>query len=359
MRLIHCADLHLESEMKFLSDQAKDRREELLDTYQRMVEYAVENEVDAILISGDLYDFATKIRVSAKKRVAKAILEHPEISFFYLKGNHDMADITDCFDEGVPDNLYLFNDKEWTSYRIGEVVISGIELNDTNNQIFDQNMSLDSKDLNIVMLHGQEANYEGRRIAYDINFNKLKTRYIDYLAMGHIHVFREYDLDDRCRVVYPGCLEGRGYDETGSKGFVEVEIVDGRISYEFVPFAKRTICEVEVSMQASWDMPKLIRKIHDQVKDISRDNMIRLIISGYREMDFELEIPRIHRDVLDEFYHAKIKDKTKPEIHYEIYANDKSLKGEFVKLLEEADLDEEKRAQMASLGIRALRGEEL
>ena len=57
MKLIHCSDLHLDSPMEtHLSEaQARERNREILATFSRMVSYAQEQEVQAVLIAGDVY----------------------------------------------------------------------------------------------------------------------------------------------------------------------------------------------------------------------------------------------------------------------------------------------------------------
>ena len=58
MKLIHCADLHLDSKMNTNLEglQLKERKGELLNSFVRMVDYADKNRVSAILIAGDLFD---------------------------------------------------------------------------------------------------------------------------------------------------------------------------------------------------------------------------------------------------------------------------------------------------------------
>ena len=58
MKIIHCSDLHLDSKMKSNLDskKAKERRDEILITYQNMINFAKENGVKIILIAGDLFD---------------------------------------------------------------------------------------------------------------------------------------------------------------------------------------------------------------------------------------------------------------------------------------------------------------
>lgn len=57
MKIIHCADLHLDSNMEsnLSREQAMLRREELLETYEAMVAYGAANQVRVILIAGDLF----------------------------------------------------------------------------------------------------------------------------------------------------------------------------------------------------------------------------------------------------------------------------------------------------------------
>ena len=58
MKIIHCADLHLDSKMTANLDRkkAKERKIELFNTFNNMVKYASEHDVKAILIAGDLFD---------------------------------------------------------------------------------------------------------------------------------------------------------------------------------------------------------------------------------------------------------------------------------------------------------------
>ena len=59
----------------------------------------------------------------------------------------------------------------------------------------------------------------------------------DYLALGHIHYNVVEPLDSRGVYAYSGCLEGRGFDETGEKGFVLIEVennIDLKIIQEYL-----------------------------------------------------------------------------------------------------------------------------
>ena len=127
MKIIHCADLHLDSKMtsNLSKEQAKERKMEILRTYSRMIEYAKNNDVKAIIIAGDLFD-TRNVSATARNLVKDSITSNPDIDFYYLKGNHDSDNFISKLDE-IPDNLKLFSN-QWTSYSYGNITITGLEI---------------------------------------------------------------------------------------------------------------------------------------------------------------------------------------------------------------------------------------
>ena len=160
MKLIHCADIHLNSSLSthLDGDKQKQRRTEILHTFLRMVDYAAEQSVDGILIAGDLFD-TKKVDRATGNAVLSAITGHPEILFFYLRGNHDADGFLQSLDE-IPDNLKLFGDT-WRYYAWEEdgatIVITGAESSARNAQTLYTSLRLNPKHINLVMLHGQET----------------------------------------------------------------------------------------------------------------------------------------------------------------------------------------------------------
>ena len=360
MKLIHCADLHLDSKLNTNLDREKAqlRRAELLDTFSDMVDYAADNGVDAILIAGDLFD-KNHIRKQAKMRVIEEISTHPDIDFLYLQGNHDRTDfLTEVNLSDMP-NLKLFSDSEWTSFRYDDVVITGRELNSDNAKTLTMNLVLEQTDVNIVMLHGQESDYEGVDKTEIIPLPELRGKYIDYLALGHIHSYKKAKLDERGEYCYCGCLEGRGFDECGEKGFVLLNIEDKKVVSEFVPFGRRTLHEVEIPVSPEDGMPLIISRVEEAVDDIPKEDMVKIILSGYVNMDGEADVDRILRRFYDSFFFFKIYDQTKIKIDYDSFMGDKSLKGEFVRIMQQADLPEDKKARIVEIGMKALMEEEI
>lgn len=358
MKIIHCSDLHLDSKMEANLDKekARQRKNEILLSFQNMIDFANENDVKIIIIAGDLFD-KNKVSVKAKNIVKDAILAHPNIDFIYLKGNHDEESF--IIDE-VPENLKLFNGNRWETYRYENIVISGIEFGEKDNYEIYKTLMLNQNDFNIVVLHGQEANYADKKDKTEIiNLKELKNKNIDYLALGHIHKYKMEKLDNRGMYCYSGCLEGRGFDECGDKGFVLLNIENNKIDTQFIKNSTRNLEEIEVDITDTLTTTEVEMKIDEKIKDISRENLIKIVLTGKVAINSERDIEYLLKKYSDQFYFIKIYDKTTLKINYMDYENDASLKGEFIRMVLNEKLTDEEKKQIIITGIRSLSGEDI
>ena len=360
MKIIHCSDLHLDSKMETNLDKekARERKNEILITFERMVNYAKENEVKVIIIAGDLFDKKT-ITIKAKNTVKNAIISNPEIDFVYLKGNHDEAGFLDE-DEELPQNLKTFNSYNWTTYEYEDITISGIEFGSVENYEIYNSLILEKNKTNIVVMHGQESEIDVKDKAEIINLKALKNKNIDYLALGHIHTYKKGKLDNRGIYCYSGCLEGRGFDECGEKGFVLLELKNDKIKTKFIPFSSRTLYEVNVDLTGITENKDIENKIKEELKDIPKTSLVKLVLGGEVEIGEQRDIEYLTKKFESDFYYLKIEDKPHFKIDYMKYQNDISLKGEFIRtVIEQKDLTEEEKSKIISTGIKALSGEDI
>lgn len=383
MRIIHCADIHLDSALTTHLDKerARSRRKEILDTFRRMLIYASENGVQAVIIAGDLFDSET-VSSATVNVVLGEIARHNELEVYYLQGNHDPGKSIFA-GKIIPENLHTFEDR-WTYYRLdknaGEsgydnemladsnIVLAGIELTaDNKNSIYDE-LSIRESDVNIVTLHGQAQAYGIAQGTEDICLDKLKDRGIDYLALGHIHKPKKENLDHRGIYVYPGCLEGRGFDECGAHGFVLVDIDDmtHELKTKFIPFAYRRLYDVQVDITDAADShdaadmiaEMLYREVNSHESDQSQA-LVKITVNGSIDVEKEIDMDYLFRQFEDSFYYMKLVDKTNLKVDPLKYVHDMSLKGEFIRLVLEQDMSEEDKAFIIQTGVRALDGEEV
>jgi len=365
MKLIHCADLHLDAKMSANLDKesAKIRRGEILHTFERMVSYAVENEVEAILIAGDLFD-TKNISATARNTVLHAITEHPQIRFYYLKGNHDKDNFLTGL-ETVPENLKLFTDA-WTTYEEaeGRITISGIELSSSNLGSAHVTLLPDAKKFNIVMLHGQEAESDAKDKAEIINLKLFRNKGIDYLALGHIHGYKKEALDARGLYCYPGCLEGRGFDECGEHGFVLLEIDEesGHFTHTFVSFAQRKLYTVEVDVTDCTTTVEMQDRAREVLKEMGCEPnaLLKIVLKGMVDVSCEKDLTYFLSAFRQNFFFVKVYDETTLKVEIEDYLLDMSLKGEFVRqVMEDESIGEDDKKVIIRYGLQAIAGEEV
>lgn len=359
MKIIHCSDLHLDSKMETNLDKekARERKNEILITFERMIDYSKENDVKIIIIAGDLFDKKT-ISTKTKNIVKTAVLSNPEIDFLYLKGNHDEAGFIDE-DEEIPNNLKIFSNS-WTTYKYKDLTISGIEFGNTDNYDIYNSLILEKNTLNIVVMHGQESVANVKDKAEIINLKELKNKNIDYLALGHIHSYKQEKLDKRGVYCYSGCLEGRGFDECGEKGFVLLDIEENKIKSKFIPFASRNLYEIHVDITGTKENNEIEQRITKKIKSVPETGMVKIVLDGEVEIGEERDIEYLTKKFESNFYYLKIEDKPTIKIDYMKYKNDISLKGEFIrKVIEQDDLTEEEKSKIISTGIKALSGEDV
>ncbi len=208
MKIIHCADIHLNFKMaaNLTKETAKERKAELLHTLIHRVDYAVREEVQAVIIAGDLFDH-NQINKTTRNAVYDQIKLHPWIEFYYLQGNHDSNSFLSDMEE-IPENLKLFG-KEWTTYIAGEggttmkdkasgsepqqscnmegsvrgvsqnavrkVAITGVELDQDNSSSVYHSLVLDAGCFNIVVMHGQESEQSGKDKTEIIALRELRN----------------------------------------------------------------------------------------------------------------------------------------------------------------------------------------
>ena len=352
MKIIHTSDLHLGSPLstKLKSDKLRERKRERLSNFTRLCEEAKRVGAAAIIIAGDMFD-SQKISLRALDYTIDVIEKNKDISFFYLAGNHEKSAVKDS-GRALPENLFLFGD-DWTYYAIGDVVIAGrCEISDN---IFDT-LTLEDNKKNIVVLHGE---LRDRTKAPDaIGIKDAAERNIDYLALGHYHTHSAKKIDRRGVAVYSGTPEGRGFDEIGEMGYVLIDTDEAEARCYFVPFAKRQIHVVRVSADSLVRHSELSERVEDALRGIPYEHLVRLEITGKRKLGFWIDTLSLERQFEKRFYYFEIKDTTTLEINADDYANDRSLKGEFIRLvMAENNLSEEEKDKIILCGLNALLGE--
>ena len=369
MKIIHCADVHLDSPLTSNLDRqrAAERNNELLGTFSDMADYAVREGVHAIIIAGDLFD-RNRVSPSVKNIVYGVMSAHPELIFFYLRGNHDTEDAGNQ-PQNLPANLKMFG-SDWTSYVLWsglsgdrKITVTGAEFQKDHPLDYSELMT-DPESINLVVLHGQLSEYGSWSRPEDIDIQKLEGRNIDYLALGHIHQYRTGKLAPRGKYCYPGCLEGRGFDEKGDHGFVllDVDVRTGQIEDTFVPFAKRRLYELNVDITGCMTTADMMERMWEALRGSTcrQTDMVKFVLNGEISVECEKNLDYLEQQFNEMFYFVRVSDQSRLAVDYHDYELDVSLKGEFIRLVQSAeDLTGQEKAETIRCGLQALNEEDI
>ena len=350
MKIIHCADLHLDSKLETNLDRkkAKKRKAELIESFERLVNYAKDNGVQAVIVAGDVFD-RNNVTDAAVSAVASIIAEASQIDFLVLSGNHDNNNPFERLTE-LPSNLLLFSDS-WKSYNYDDVTISGIAVTAVNANIVYSSLNLSALQYNIVVMHGD--------ISSEINLPQLKGKNIDYLALGHLHEHSEGKLDERGVYAYSGCLESRGFDESGIKGFYLID-TEKRTRRFVSGLSVRNMFELNVDITGLSQYAEIRSAIDSELikSGVRECDMVKIVLTGSYNVETNKQLSQLLNHLESKVFFAKIKDKSRMEIRAEDYENDISLKGEFVRKVMSSELSPQEKDKIILCGIRAIRGEE-
>lgn len=228
MKFIHTADIHLDSPLSGLAAY-KDAPADLLrnvtrDAFTRLVDAAIEESIDFMVIAGDLYDGSWKDYNTGHYFCREmGRLNQVGIGVYLLLGNHD-ADSEMTRKLTLPANVHQFDSRKANTFRIDalKVALHGRSYKEAATL---ENLAITYPDpvpgwLNIGVLHTALGGNTVHPNYAPCSLAELGAKSYDYWALGHVH---EHAIVQQSPwVVFPGNLQGRHIRETGPRGAIMV-----------------------------------------------------------------------------------------------------------------------------------------
>lgn len=227
MRFLHTADLHLDSPLRSQAMKNPALAEHLHAASRaalgRIVTAAIEHQVDAVLLAGDLFDSAV-VDVAARAALSAEMgrLSRARIPALVIQGNHDALLDLDRFGP-IAENVIILN-KDQPTYRLGDASIHGIGFSGRHvaDSLLPQYPAPEPGRLNLGMMHTSLGGAVGHDPYAPCNEADLLAHGYSYWALGHIHQ-RFERRSERALAVMPGIPQGRSIRETGIGSVTLVE----------------------------------------------------------------------------------------------------------------------------------------
>ena len=358
LKFIHAADFHLDSAFGALpAGRAAERRRESRELAFRLADYVNGHGVQLVLLAGDLFDSAAPYRETGEA-LAEA-LGRMNAQVFAAPGNHDWyGPGSPWVTVDWPENVHIFRESAMASVDLPEL---GVAVHGAAFTSPEQGSGLlagfsapEDGRVHLGVLHGEidpaEDHYN------PIRREDAAASGLAYLALGHIHKRAEPRTYGGTLCAWPGCIEGRGFDELGEKGFYEGVIDDGgRLSLAFVPFARRRYESLEVDVTGR--SPR--EAVESALPGNTAEDLYRILLTG-EAGEGGADARALETALAGRFYALEVRDHTRVAADVWARAGEDSLRGLFLRELRakwEAAGDEAEReavTQAVRFGLAAL-----
>ncbi len=320
---LHCSDIHL----GFSQFHRDERFHDFGSAFRQIVDYAVEHEVDFVLVAGDLFN-----KRSINSRTLSQVMDELKrlseagIAAVAVEGNHDKAPYGDGdswmrflnaqgflkllvprFSDGrlvlnpwrSPEDVGSV--LETASLRLVGLPYQGVMTEKRITQLADELQAVSQP--TVLMLHSAVD-----RLMHlgGISFSTLEPLQdrVQYVAMGHVHT--RYELNNW--VYNPGAPECWDLAETaGEKGFYHVTMIDERCYAEYVPSERRPVVRQTIEMADSRspeEVYELCRRTFSQLGgEFSRSPLVSIVLAGTARFNPLLvdshEVENVVRETMD------------------------------------------------------------
>lgn len=242
---IHAADLHLGAPFKGLRALSPQWADTLLraipSAYERVVDAAIENQVDFVVIAGDSFDDTRPSYADFSVFVAGLRrLDEAGIPVYFINGNHDPFTSWNNDFGMLPPNTHLLGAEgpEFACFERDGQPLALIGGRGYYNQAWPSNV-----DVSAGISRETAARELGKQAPFMVgilhtgldidptrspaNPADLLARDVDYWACGHIHQTRLLPSPENPRIAFAGSPQGRGTWETGMHGALKVTLSEG------------------------------------------------------------------------------------------------------------------------------------
>lgn len=382
MKFIHIADVHLGAIPDSSMSWAKERQNEIWESFKNIIAICNEEEVDLLLIAGDLFHKQPLVRELKEVNYLFSTLETARVVI--MAGNHDYIGarsnylgykwdqrvhmfLKDSFEAidfpHINTSVYGFSylKRDIDEPRYDNVDISSIDHFNLDTQKISiyskaENESVpgEPRRINILLAHG------GDEKNIPINRRRLLDNGFDYVALGHIH---KPEIISNM-MAYSGSLEPLDRNETGQRGYIIGEIsedgdknnTDIRFvtNIRFVSSSHREYKRLIINIDQNTTKGALADIIKEEVRNQGTEHIYQIYIRGFRDEDihFDKEVIYPLGNIID------VIDESHPDYDFDaLYReNSDNMIGMFIERIRESKKQDEINEKALYYGIEALLG---
>jgi DNA repair exonuclease SbcCD nuclease subunit len=311
-RILHTADLHLEHRFggpTMTAGEARRRRHELRTALERIVDLALEREVDALTIAGDLYEHEHASDETGRF-IARQFRRLAPVPVLIAPGNHD-PHVAGSLYQGVrwPENVTVFDSRAWRPVRVApDVVVWGIGHDgpDMRRDVL-RELRLDGSATGVLLFHGRDASRPAKAGATQCPFSPAEVRASGaaFALLGHEHTWRASDA-----FAYPGSPEPLGFFTAGSHYAALATIASGSVRVEPLQVSTVSYCTVPVDVTRCAGAGELRRALERRGAGVEASAIVRFVLTGERPRGLPVDENELLRGLAGRLRYAEVVDAT-------------------------------------------------
>lgn len=299
MKIIHTADIHLGASPDLGYPWSRKRKEDIWNTWKRLIERVRLEKADLLLVSGDLFHRQPLVR--ELKEVNYLFSTIPDTTVVLMAGNHDYIKKGSYYPE-FPWNknvIGLWN-RECVRVSIPKKNVCVYGCSYYSREVTDdlyQNVRPSGREaFHILLAHGGDEKHS------PVNRERLAEAGFQYAALGHIH---KPQVLLKNRIAFSGALEPIDRNDTGPHGFMKVICTQEGTTAEFVPFASCSYLDLDFDVKEETTQFELEEWVHKAIREAGEDNIYRVRLRGLRDVKTEFSARRLEQtgnvsEVVDE-----------------------------------------------------------
>lgn len=375
MRLIHTADVHLDASFAgsgMPPGLGNRRRQSLRDVFRQILRRAAEWPADAVLVAGDLLD-SERANRDTIAFLREAFEETRPIPVFIAPGNHDpFMPGSPYLTESWPANVHIFDRPEWSARELEDtpLTVHGFAFDGPDISMNPFGALAVPKDgrIHVAVAHGSERSRQpaGKMSYAPFDVATAAAEGLNYLALGHFHALTPIPGAYGTTVYYSGAPEGHGFNETGPRHYLEVEISEEGV-VRATPIVSSRM-QYEVRMVDCGDFTnsgQLVEALRGFVTEGTPNQLMRVLLQGEIQPTIQNALAAVQDAVAEDFIFLDLLDETHPVDDYAALARANTTMGAFVARISQEIADAPDTARRAVLerarqaGLNAYRGRDL
>ena len=285
MKFIHMSDIHIGMSPDATMFWSEDRANDIKDTFSNVIEMCKTEEVDLLLISGDLFNHQPVTEeLDFVNDLFKTI---PSTQVVVIAGSNDhIKSNSPILNYKFSENVYYFLDNTEVTFKIlnRNYVIHGFSYYsiEETSAIINSISPEDDKNIHLLIAYAGDSNHA----PFDIE--KLSNKNFSYIALGSMHNFQELIEG---KAYYSGSPEPLEANDVGDHGIIMGKInanTKTTQNIQFIKTAKSSYLPLNIKINGSNTEDDIVDIVVREVSKLGLNNIFKIKISGFRDPDLEL-----------------------------------------------------------------------